>query len=181
MDLGEWSYHRGCATMKDCLDCFCAVLLYSCHLVLISSASVKFLPYLSFIMTIFTWNVPLEKLMWSYSVMSDSLQHYGLHSVWNSPGQNTEVGRLSLFQGIFPTQYQTQIFRIAGRFFNSWAAREAQRILYWSQKILFHFHQTFSIAFGKSSYIPEYYKLCIDLLYSGYFFIQCTFKKIFEP
>ena len=100
---------------------------------------------------------------------------------WNSPGQNTGVGRLSLFQGIFPTQYQTQIFRIAGRFFNSWAAREAQRILYWSQKILFHFHQTFSIAFGKSSYIPEYYKLCIDLLYSGYFFIQCTFKKIFEP
>ena len=23
---------------------------------------------------------------------------------WNSPGQNTEVGSLSLFQGIFPTQ-----------------------------------------------------------------------------
>ena len=28
----------------------------------------------------------------------------GLHSPWNSPGQNTGVGRLSLLQGIFPTQ-----------------------------------------------------------------------------
>ena len=40
----------------------------------------------------------------SYSVMSDSLQHHGLYSPWNSLGQNTGVGRLSLFQGIFPTQ-----------------------------------------------------------------------------
>ena len=37
-------------------------------------------------------------------VMSDSLQPHGLHSPWNSPGQNTGVGRLSLLQGIFPTQ-----------------------------------------------------------------------------
>ena len=28
----------------------------------------------------------------------------GLYSPWNSPGQNTGVGSLSLFQGIFPTQ-----------------------------------------------------------------------------
>ena len=27
-----------------------------------------------------------------------------LYSPWNSPGQNTEVGSLSLLQGIFPTQ-----------------------------------------------------------------------------
>ena len=40
----------------------------------------------------------------SYSVMSDSLQHHGLYSPWNSPGQNTGVGSLSLFQGIFPIQ-----------------------------------------------------------------------------
>ena len=32
----------------------------------------------------------------SHSVMSDSLRHPGLHSPWNSPGQNTGVGRLSL-------------------------------------------------------------------------------------
>ena len=40
----------------------------------------------------------------NHSVMSDSLQPHGLYSPWNSPGQNTEVGSLSLLQGIFPTQ-----------------------------------------------------------------------------
>ena len=40
----------------------------------------------------------------SCSVMSDSLQPHGLYSSWNSLGQNTEVGSLSLLQGIFPTQ-----------------------------------------------------------------------------
>ena len=38
------------------------------------------------------------------AVVSDSLQSYGLYSPWNSPGQNTGVGSLSLLQGIFPTQ-----------------------------------------------------------------------------
>ena len=37
----------------------------------------------------------------SRSAVSDSLQSHGL---WNSPGQNTEVGSLSLLQGICPTQ-----------------------------------------------------------------------------
>ena len=40
----------------------------------------------------------------SHSVMSDSLRPHGLYSPWNSPGQNTGVGSLSLLQGIFPTQ-----------------------------------------------------------------------------
>ena len=38
--------------------------------------------------------------------MSDSLQPHGLYSPWNSPGQNTGVGSLSLLQGTFPTQRQ---------------------------------------------------------------------------
>ena len=38
------------------------------------------------------------------SVVSDSLWPLGLYSPWNSPGQNTGVGSLSLLQGIFPTQ-----------------------------------------------------------------------------
>ena len=37
-------------------------------------------------------------------VMSDSLQPHRLYSPWNSPGQNTGMGSLSLLQGIFPTQ-----------------------------------------------------------------------------
>ena len=36
--------------------------------------------------------------------MSDSLRPHGLYSSWNSPGQNTGVGSLSLLLGIFPTQ-----------------------------------------------------------------------------
>ena len=39
----------------------------------------------------------------SCSVVSDSLQPHGLYSLWNSPGQNTGVGSLSLLQGIFLT------------------------------------------------------------------------------
>ena len=36
----------------------------------------------------------------SCSVVSNFLRPRGLHSPWNSPGQNTGVGRLSLIQGI---------------------------------------------------------------------------------
>ena len=39
-----------------------------------------------------------------FSVMSNSLGLHGLYSSWNSPGQNTGVGSLSLLQGIFPIQ-----------------------------------------------------------------------------
>ena len=44
----------------------------------------------------------------SHSLVSDSLQPHGLYSPWNSPGQNTGVGSLSLLQGIFPTQGSKQ-------------------------------------------------------------------------
>ena len=107
----------------------------------------------------------------SHSVVSDSLWSHGLYSLWNSPGQNIGVGRLSLLQGIFPTQglnpglqlcrqilfqlsykgsprilewvaypsprgssrprNQTGVSCIAGRFFTSWATREAQE--YWNR------------------------------------------------
>ena len=40
----------------------------------------------------------------SLSVVSHSLRPHGLHSPWDSPGQNTGVGTLSLLQGSFPTQ-----------------------------------------------------------------------------
>ena len=40
----------------------------------------------------------------SRSVMSCALWPNGLYSPWNSLGQNTGVGSLSLLQGIFPTQ-----------------------------------------------------------------------------
>ena len=37
--------------------------VYSCHLFLISSASVRSIPFLSFIVPIFAWNVPLVSLI----------------------------------------------------------------------------------------------------------------------
>ena len=43
-----------------------------------------------------------EKWSESHSVVSDCLEHQGLHSPWNFPGKNTGVGSLSLLQGIFP-------------------------------------------------------------------------------
>ena len=44
----------------------------------------------------------------------------------NSSGQNTGVGRLSLLQGIFPTQVSC----IAGRFFISWVIKWELEIIY---------------------------------------------------
>ena len=41
------------------------------------------------------------------------------YSPWNSPGQNTGVGGLSLLQGIFPTRDRTQVSRIVGGFITS--------------------------------------------------------------
>ena len=40
----------------------------------------------------------------NHSVVSNSSRPHELYSPWNSPGQNTGVGSLSLLQGIFPTQ-----------------------------------------------------------------------------
>ena len=44
----------------------------------------------------------------SCSVVFNSLQPHGLYSPWNSPGQNTGVGSLSLLPGIFLTQKSNQ-------------------------------------------------------------------------
>ena len=109
------------------------------------------------------------------SVVSNSFQPHGLHSPWNSPGQNAGVDNHSILQGIFPTQgsnpglrhcrrvrFQlshkgslrilewvaypfssrssrprnlTRVSCIAGRFFTSWATREAHIVskeyFYW--------------------------------------------------
>ena len=77
----------------------------------------------------------------SRSLVSDSLWPYGLHRPWNSPGQNTGVGSLSLLQGIFPTQGSTQVSRIASGFFTikklkfhyfgylTWKANSMEKIL----------------------------------------------------
>ena len=62
--------------------------------------------------TLLFWNILRIKLMIksvtdeseSHSVMSDSLWPCRLYSPWNSPGQNTGMGSLSILQGMSPTQ-----------------------------------------------------------------------------
>ena len=49
-------------------------------------------------------HTPMFTVKVSHSVMSDSLRPHELNRQWNSPGQNTGMGSLSLLQEIFPTQ-----------------------------------------------------------------------------
>ena len=60
----------------------------------------------------------LESESESPSVMSDSLPSRRLYSPWNSPGQNTRVGNLSLLQGIFLSQE------------SNWSLLHCRRLLY---------------------------------------------------
>ena len=65
--------------------------VYSCHLFLISSASVRSISFLSFIQLIFAWNIPLvspiflnrslNSVQVSHSVMSNSLWPHGLQHI----------------------------------------------------------------------------------------------------
>ena len=58
--------------------------------------------------------------------MSDSLRPHGLYSPWNSPDQNTGVGRLSLLQEIIPTQGPN-----LGQILYQLSHRRSPRILEW--------------------------------------------------
>jgi len=58
--LGEWSHHCDFLGHEDL---FLHSSMYSCLIFLTSSASVKSIPFLSFIEPIFAWNVPLVSLI----------------------------------------------------------------------------------------------------------------------
>ena len=66
----------------------------------------------------------------SESQSCTTLRPHELCNQWNSLGQNTGVGSHSLLQESSKPRDQTQVSRIAGGFFTSWIAREAQE--YWS-------------------------------------------------
>ena len=76
-----------------------------------------------------------QKVKWSRSVMSESLQPHGLWPTrllhpWDFPGKNTGVGYHFLLQGSSRPRDQTWVSGIGDRRFNLWATREAQE--YWS-------------------------------------------------
>ena len=63
--------------------------------------------------------------------MSDSLRPHGLDSPWNSPGQNTWVGSLSLLQGIIPTQGSNPGLPHCGRILHQLSHQGNPRMLEW--------------------------------------------------
>ena len=70
----------------------------------------------------------------SPSAISDSLWPHGLYSPWNSPGQNTGVGSLSLLpllQGIFPTQGSNPGLPHCRQILYQLSHRGSPRILEW--------------------------------------------------
>ena len=76
---------------------------------------------------------PVSIVMWSesLSVVSDSLWPPGLYSLWNSQGQNTGVGSLSLLQGIFPTQGSNPSLLHCRRILHQLSHKGNSRILEW--------------------------------------------------
>ena len=67
----------------------------------------------------------------SHSVVSNSLRTYGQYSPWNSPGQNTGVGSLSLLQGIFPAQGLNPGLPHCRQILSQLSHKESPRILEW--------------------------------------------------
>ena len=65
------------------------------------------------------------------SVVFDSFRPNGLHSPWNSLGQNTEVGSLSLLQGIFTTQGANSGLLHCRRILYQLSHKGSPRILEW--------------------------------------------------
>ena len=72
--------------------------------IFISFTNLSFLLILYLTPVLINWYIHIWTECASCSVVSDSLRPHGLQSPWNSPGQDTGVGSLSLLQEIFPTQ-----------------------------------------------------------------------------
>ena len=98
-----------------------------------------------------------------------SLQPHGLHSPWNSPGQNAGMGSLSLLQGIFPTQGLNPGLPHCRQILHQLSYQASPRILEW---VAYPFHSrsswpwngtgVSSIASGffTNGAIREAWKLC---------------------
>ena len=101
--LSQWwhpTISSSVVTFSSCLQSFLASGFLSNE----SALGIKWPKYWSFSFSFSPFNEWKWSESESRSVMSDSLRPHGLNSPWNSLGQNTGVGSLSLLQGIFPTQ-----------------------------------------------------------------------------
>ena len=67
----------------------------------------------------------LSEWVWNLPSRVQLFAPHGLYSPWNSRGQNTGVGRVSLLQGIFPTQESNSGLPHCRRILTSWTTGEA--------------------------------------------------------
>ena len=80
-----------------------AILILACAL----SSPVFLVMYSAYKLNKQGENIHQSIIVWeseSCSIFFDSLWPHGLYSPWNSSGQNTGVGSLSLLHGLFPTK-----------------------------------------------------------------------------
>ena len=77
------------------------------------------------------WQCWLKSESESHSVVSDSLWSHGLYHPWNSSGQNTGVGSLSLLQGIFQTQGSCPGLPHCRQILSQLSHKRSPRILEW--------------------------------------------------
>ena len=82
LTLGEWSHHRDYLGREDLFLYSSSV--YSCHLFLISSASVRSIPFLSFIKLIFAWNVPLVSLIFFFFFFNSFIYLFIIFSFYST-------------------------------------------------------------------------------------------------
>ena len=97
----------------------------------------------------------------SRSVVSNSLWSHGLHSPWNSPGQNP--GSLSLLQGISPTQGSSPDLSHYRRILYQLSHKGIPRILEW---VAYPFSSGSSSP-GESNQCPALQAILYQLSYQG--------------
>ena len=99
---------------------------------LIIYTSLAFLYVLNFWPAFRRRSVGLQRCLWvgmhickSRLVVSDSFRPHGLYGPWNSLSRILEWVAFPFFRGFSHSRDRTQVSHIAGRFFTSWATREA--------------------------------------------------------
>ena len=97
-----------------------------------------------------------------------TLQPHGLHSPWNSPGQNTGVDSLSLLQGIFPTQGLNTGLLHCRRILYPVSHQRSPRILEWV-----------AYPFSRGSSRPRNQTL-VSCIADGFFAIRATRETHFK-
>ena len=108
----------------------------------------------------------------SHSVVSNSLQPPGLCSPWNSSGQYTGVGSLSLLQEIFPTQRSNPGLPHCKWILYQLSHKGSPRILEWvSQSLLQCIFPTQELNWG----LLHYKRILYQLSYQGSCFFSYTF------